>query len=185
MKDYKLPVVKKGILLIMKSLGIALVSIVILFFIGRAINAKTLEITKKRNGFAVFTKTYELIDQLKKGNELAKQSKIKLDEALPSVDKLTTVSDYFNSIANKTNNIATIHFDTTIKTNELEISEIAFSINNTGTFQSLIDLLSAIENAPYFIEIKTISLSFQDNITGQANASLTGVAHIKNINDEN
>ena len=185
MTDYKLPVIRKGIILVARSSGIALVSIAILFFIGRAISTKTQQITKKSDEFASFTRKYELIDQLKKGDEFAKQNKTKLDNTLPSADKLTIISDYLNSITNKTSNIASIHFDTAIKTNELEISEISFSINNIGTFQSLINLLDEIENAPYFIGIKNMSLTFQDGIAGQTNANLAGVAYIKNINDEN
>lgn len=185
MTDYKLPIIKKGIMLIARSLGVALASIIVLIFVGRAISAQTQEIIKKRGEFSAFTKKYELIDQLKKGDEFAKQNKAKLDNALPSVDNLTAMSDYINSAANKTGNIATTHFDTTIRTDELEISEISFSINNIGTFQSLTDLLGEIENAPYFMGIKNISLSFQDGIAGQTNAGLTGVAYIKNINDEN
>lgn len=185
MKDYAIPVIKKGFVLVVKSAGIALVSVVILLFIGRAINAKTEEIIKARSEFSAFTKKYELFDQLKKDSEFAEQNKAKLDNALPSVDHLTMVSDYLNSVASKTSNIATIHFGITVSTNELEVSEISFSISNIGTFQSLTDLLDEIENAPYFMGIKNISLSFQDGIAGQTSASLTGVAYLKNINDEN
>lgn len=185
MRDYAIPIIKKGLVLIVKSAGIALVSVIILFFIGRAISAKTQEIIKTRGDFSAFTKKYELFDQLKKDNGFAEKNKVKLAGALPSADNLTAVSDYLNNIANKTGNIASINFDTAFRTNELSISEVSFSINNIGTFQSLTDLLDEIENAPYFMGIKNISLSFQDGIAGQTNASLTGVAYLKNINDEN
>lgn len=185
MIDYKLPFVKKGIALIVKSLGIALVSVVILFFIGNRVNNKTLEIIKNRDDFSTFTRRYELLDQLMKDNDFAEKNKAKMTAAIPSFDNLNLVADYLNNSANKTSNIASIHFDAPARTDEQSLNEVPFSIINTGTTQSLSDLLKEIENAPYFIEIKNISLSFKDGIGEQTDANLTGIVYIKNIYDEN
>ena len=182
--EYTINTAKKILVMAGRSVGVAVVGIALLIFIGKQIGSTSGKITKSREDLAAFTKKYELFDQIKKEHSELSGKIPSLESALPSIDNLPAAVDYINAIGAKTNNILSANFGQGIKINELGLGEIALTLRAIGTPQSLNELVAMMENAPYFIKINNISLSFESDAR-QAELSAAGFVYLKNDNEEN
>ena len=176
--EYKIHIAKKIALMAARSGGIAVLSIALLVFIGKQINSTAEKITRARADLAAFTKKYELFDQIKKEHSDLSGKIPNLESTLPSIDNLPAVVDYLNALGAKTNNILSANFGQGIKINELGLGEIALTLRAVGTPQSLNELVAMMEDAPYFIKINSISLSFENDMR-QAELNAAGVVYLK------
>jgi len=176
--EYTINTAKKIALMAARSGGLAILSVALLIFIGKQIGSTSGKITKSREDLAAFTKKYELFDQIKKEHSELSGKIPSLESALPSIDNLPAAVDYINAIGAKTNNILSANFGQGIKINELGLGEIALTLRAVGTPQSLNELVAMMENAPYFIKINNISLSFESDAR-QAELSAAGVVYLK------
>ena len=176
--EYTINTAKKIALMAARSGGLAILSVALLIFIGKQIGSTSGKITKSREDLAAFTKKYELFDQIKKEHSELSGKIPSLESALPSIDNLPAAVDYINAIGAKTNNILSANFGQGIKINELGLGEIALTLRAIGTPQSLNELVAMMENAPYFIKINNISLSFESDAR-QAELSAAGVVYLK------
>ena len=177
--EYKIHIAKKIALMAARSGGLAILSVALLIFIGKQIGSTAEKITKSRADLAAFTKKYELFDQIKKEHTDLSGKIPRLESILPSIDNLPAAVDYLNALGAKTNNILSINFGQGMKINELGLGEITLTLRVAGTPQSVNEFLAAVENAPYFVKINNIALSFEDNMR-QAELSAAGVVYLKN-----
>ena len=177
--EYTINTAKKILVMVGRSAGVAIVSVALLIFIGKQIGSTAEKITKSRADLAAFTKKYELFDQIKKEHSDLSGKIPNLESTLPSIDNLPTAVDYLNALGAKTNNILSANFGQGIKINELGLGEIALTLRAVGTPQSLNELVAMMEDAPYFIKINNISLSFENDMR-QAELSAAGVVYLKN-----
>ena len=182
--EYTINTAKKILVMAGRSAGIAVVSVALLVFIGKQIGSTAAKITSARADLAAFTKKYELFDQIKKEHTDLSGKIPRLGSILPSIDNLPAAVDYLNALGAKTNNILSANFGQGVKINELGLGEITLTLRAVGTPQSLNELVAMMENAPYFIKINNISLSFE-NDARQAELSAAGVVYLKNDNEEN
>ena len=162
--EYKIHIAKKIALMVARSGGIAVLSIALLVFIGKQIGLTAEKITKTRAGLAAFTKKYELFDQIKKEHSELSGKIPNLESTLPSIDNLPAAVDYLNALGAKTTNILSANFGQGIKINELGLGEIPLTLRAGGTPQSLNELFAIMEDAPYFIKINSVSLSFENDM---------------------
>ena len=176
--EYTINTAKKILVMVGRSAGVAIVSVALLIFIGKQIGSTAEKITKSRADLAAFTKKYELFDQIKKEHTDLSGKIPRLESILPSIDNLPAAVDYLNALGAKTNNILSVNFGQGMKINELGLGEITLTLRVAGTPQSVNEFLAAAENAPYFVKINNITLSFEDNMR-QAELSAAGIVYLK------
>ena len=176
--EYTINTAKKILVMAGRSAGIAVVSVALLIFIGKQIGSTAGKIPKTREDMATFAKKYELLDQIKKEHSELSGKIPNLESTLPSIDNLPAAVDYLNALGAKTNNILSINFGQGMKINELGLGEITLTLRVAGTPQSVNEFLAAAENAPYFVKINNITLSFEDNMR-QAELSAAGIVYLK------
>ncbi len=178
-KEYALRAAQKGLLLILKSSGIALGCFVLLIFTGNKIHETVARVTTMRGELAAFTAKYEQFDKLKKNHEEIKGSLVKLESIIPSFDNVVIVIDYITSLGIQTENIVTAQFNQNPVLAEGGNSEIGFSLQVTGTLSSLTALLSKIENAPYLIVVRAVSFTITNPTSSALTAQLSGALYAR------
>ena len=167
-------------MLAMKFGGIAVIGLFILLLVANKIEHKANEVVKERGSFAAFAKKFALFDQLKANYDAVQDNIAKLENAVPTLDNITAPVDYINTVAIKTSNIMKIKYGTSVSANELMFNEFAFTAQLTGNMQTVTNFLKELEKAPYLIEIKNVSLSFEDNsLEGKLGAVVTGAIYVQ------
>ena len=177
--EYRLTTTKQAFIAIIRAFGIAIISVVILFAIARAVTRTTNTIVTTRNDFAAFTKKHGMLDQLARDYELIKDATTQLDGAIPTMDNATVVADYLTATAARTANTVALHFDSSVKASEgTPLTELGFSMRVEGNTASLLEFLRKIESAPYLITVKNISLSFDNALTGPVSAQMSAAVYL-------
>ncbi len=173
-------ITRKGFLLTLKSFGIAFSCLILLAFFGTQIQSNVTAITKARNEVAAFTAKFEQIDKLKKDYEIVKVLLPKMESIIPTVDAISGIVDYINSLGAQTNNTVAVQFDSTVHAQEGALNEIVFSLEVNGTLPSIENLLTKIEHAPYLINIRSVSLNIVDFPSNQFTAHMSGIVYLQN-----
>ena len=177
--EYRLTTTKQAFIAILRAFGIAIISVVVLFVIARAVTRTTNTIVTTRNDFAAFTKKHGMLDQLARDYELIKDATTQLDGAIPTMDNATVVADYLTATAARTANTVALHFDSSVKASEgTPLNELGFSMRVEGNTASLLEFLRKIESAPYLITVKNISLSFDNALTGPVSAQMSAAVYL-------
>lgn len=178
-KEYTLNIGKKAIVIVLRTSAIAVASLLALFFLAQSIATTTTKIAATRNEFATLTAQYSALDRLGQDHEVLKGVMEKLETMTPTVDTVPAVEDFLTGAAVKTNVLLSFtfaSFPTPSATETLE--ELGITLRVEGGEQSLLAFLKMIENAPYLIAIRDISITFADT-EGTLSASATGVAYLK------
>lgn len=177
-KEYTLNTRKKASFLILRISAAATVSFIALFFLAQSIASTTEKIVTARNEFAALTTQYGALDQSERDYETAKGVAEKLGTMLPTSDTVPVVEDFLQGVARKTNTILTLSFDSSPRPSSAEmLSELGLSLRIEGGEQSILAFLNLIENAPYLIAIRGISLQF--NPAEQFTATMPAVVYLK------
>lgn len=177
--EYRITTTKQALIVILKSFGIAMVSVVALFIIARGITRTTNAVITTRNDFAAFAKKHGMLDQLARDYESIKDATAQLDGAIPTMDNATVVADYLTATAAHTANTVVLRFDSSIKSSEgMPLNELGFSMRVEGNTTSLLAFLRKIETAPYLIPVKNISLSFGNALTGPVSAQISAIVYL-------
>jgi hypothetical protein len=176
-KEYTLNTGKKAAILILRISAAAVVSSIALFFLARNIVATTEKIVTARNEFALLTTQYGALDQSERDYETAKRVAEKLGAMLPTPDAVPVVEDFLQGIARKTNTTLVLSFDYSPHLSAAgTLSELGISLQIEGGEQSILTFLDLIENAPYLIAVRGISLQF--NPSGQFTARMPAVVYL-------
>ena len=177
-KEYTLNTRKKAAFLILRISAVAMASSIALFFLARSIAATTEKIVTTRNEFAMLTTQYGALDQSERDYEIAKGVAEKLGTILPTPDTVPVVEDFLQGVARKTNTMLALSFDYSPKPGAAgALDELGLSLQIEGGEQSILAFLDLIENAPYLIAIRGISLHI--NPSGQFTATMPAVVYLK------
>ncbi len=172
-------ITRKWIRLALRVLGITLASVVALIVLADHISRAALDIERARAERASFHAKYESFDRLKADRARVEPHLTKLETAIPAVDSFPVVSDYLASAVAKTSNTATVRFDSVPSFRGGALGELGFSLQLNGSLFTITDLLRELESAPYFISVRSVSISFAQGAQGQAEAALSGVLYLK------
>lgn len=177
--EYRLTTTKQALVVILRSFSIAAVSVVALFIIARGVTRTTETVITTRNDFAAFAKKHGMLDQLTRDYESIKDATAQLDGAIPTMDNATVVADYLAATAAQTANTVALRFDSSVKASEgAPLNELGFSMRVEGNTASLLAFLRKIETAPYLITVKSISLSFDNALTGPVSAQMSAAVYL-------
>lgn len=180
MKEYIPHITRRGVLLVARSSGIALVSAALLVFMGIKINTVTASIVKAHGERSAFTAKFEQFDKLKKDAESVADAMTQLNAVLPTMDTMPAVVDYINTLGARTGTTVAVQFDSNAHAGGTgALDGINFVMQANGQLTSILDLLKKIENAPYLINIKTVGVSLTDPATNQVAIQTTGIVYIQ------
>lgn len=178
-KEYTLNTGKKTVVLALRTSAIAVASVLALLFLAQSIARSTENIVAARNEFAALTAQYSALDRSEQDYETLKGVAEKLEAMTPTIDTVPAVEDFLTSAAAKTNvllSVAVASFPSQNTTGTLE--ELGITLRIEGGEQSLLAFLTMIENAPYFIALRDISMTLTDT-GGTITAHATGVVYLK------
>lgn len=170
---------KKWVFLALKLFAVPAVCVGVLIFLSGKITAAADRISKVRSDAATFAKRYESLDRMKNEWERVSPQLEKLERAIPPPNEFPVIKGYIESSMVKTSNSGSSRFDDLPHVGDLLLFELSFTMNVSGTYASIQQLLRELETAPYFIEIKTLGFIFPTGMNGQANATLTGIVYLK------
>lgn len=170
---------RKWLILAVKLLGITAASAVCLFYLSGKITKTTRAVEQARASLAAFHAKYDLLGQVRGNKEFIEPHLARLEAAIPTVDSFPVVSDYISGVAIKTSNVLIARFDPIPTLNERALRELSFSLNIKGNLSSIERFLAELETAPYFVEVRSVSVTLTSGLAGQAAADLTGVIYLK------
>lgn len=178
-KDYTLRIGKRAVIVVLRTSAIAVASMLALFFLAQSIANTTAGILAARNEFATLSAQYSALDRLERDHEMLKGAAEKLEAMTPTIDTVPAIEDFLTGAAAKTNVLLSLSFapfPTQSAAGTLE--ELGISLRIEGGEQSLLAFLKMIENAPYLIAVRDVSITFADT-EGTLVAHATGTAYLK------
>ena len=170
---------RRWTVLLARALGVALASAAALAFLAGKISRTAHDIGEARNTLAAFHAKYELLDRLQADHAKTAPHLAKLEGAIPPVESFPLIQSYIASVATKTSNTAAARFDPVPAFNEQSLGELSFSLEANGSLATIENLLKELEVAPYFINVRAVSISLPTGAQGQAQADLSGVVYLK------
>lgn len=178
-KEYTLNIGKRTVILALRTSAISVVSLLALFFLARSIANSTENIVAARNEFAALTAQYGTLDRSEQDHEMLKGVTEKLEAITPTIDTVPAVEDFLMSAAAKTNVLLSVAFASFPNQNTTEaLEELGITFRIEGGEQSILSFLTMIENAPYLVAIRGVSLTFTDT-GGTLVAHATGAVYLK------
>lgn len=152
-------------------LGICLVLITALFFLGSDITKQTNQIKQLRGSLRYYIEMTEFLALLRQDSEKAKHYLPELESALPTRDQLVVFSSDLNIIARQNKIDIGLNLGQESPASAKEPGKIDFTVAGQGGFDNFLNFLKLLKNSRYFINLKTLDLSRQDD---NFKVSLTG-----------
>ncbi len=164
---------KKRLLIIIGiPLGICLILITSLFFVGSDISKRTEQIKHLRSEISFALHSTESLAILNKDSEQAKNYIVQLENILPQRDRLVTFPRDINIIAKQSQ----VDANSTLgqeesKGGDAGLRQTNFSVTGQGSFDNLINFLKFLEGSQYLVSLKMLDFTQQD---GDFKTLLTG-----------
>jgi len=162
---------KRLLIIIGVPLGISLILTTILFFVGSNISKRTDQIRQLRRDLLFRTQLTESLALLRKDSQQAKNYVVEIENILPNRDQLVSFPRDLSTIARQTK----VELNSSLGQENSEgigkLRQTDFTITSQGPFDNFIDFLKSLETARYFINLKSIDFTRQDN---NFSALLTG-----------
>ncbi|MEK7162720.1 MAG: hypothetical protein AAB696_00275 [Patescibacteria group bacterium] len=152
-------------------LGIYLILVAVLIFIGSDISKQAIQIKKLSGDLRYYIETTESIALLQRDAEKVKHYTPELESILPARDQLVAFPGDLNMIAkqNKLDISASLGQEGLRSASEL--GKIDFIVSGQGEFDNFLNFLKLLKNSRYFIKIKALDIGRQG---GDFKISLSG-----------
>jgi len=155
------------------NLGILLVLLMGLFFLGSDIGSRAEKISRFRQEVNSRVALNESLALLNRDYEQAKKYLPELENAFPTRDELVNLSRDLGIIANQNKvNLSTSLGSETREPNS-KLSMVSVSLNAQGTLDNIVKFLNGLKTSRYFVKIDGFDLTRQANENFKI--SLTGV----------
>jgi len=155
------------------NLGILLVLLMGLFFLGSDIGSRAEKISRFRQEVNSRVALNESLALLNRDYEQAKKYLPELENAFPTRDELVNLSRDLGIIANQNKvNLSTSLGSETREPNS-KLSRVSVSLNAQGTLDNIVKFLNGLKTSRYFVKIDGFDLTRQANENFKI--SLTGV----------
>lgn len=169
---------RRWLVLTGKLIGITVVSGLCLVYLTGKISHTSGAIEQSRSMLGAFHARHDKLEQLKKDWEIIEPHLSRLAESVPSVNNFPVVSSYIASVATKTSNAVNARYDSIPVLNELGVHELGFSFQINGSLSTIHAFLAELEKAPYFIDVRSLSITLTAGLEGQANAEANGAIYL-------
>ncbi|MEK7520379.1 MAG: hypothetical protein AAB581_04035 [Patescibacteria group bacterium] len=175
--EHRAGVRKKVLLVLVRATVITAASIAFILFAGGRMNDTAEELVVARNELAVFSKKQSLLDTMGHDAEVATRITARVANTFPSEDNVTVVADYISGLGTKLNVTTDVQFGF-VTEGSAPFEELPFSMRISGTHDTVLTMLSALETGPYFIAVRSVSLTYSD-VPGLVETHITGAALLK------
>lgn len=172
---------KKIIKIVAIGIAVLLVESGLVLFLHSKINARIIEVSRKRQ--LIFKLEKEKLELAKLQSDFLKIEEFlpRLQAAFPKTDGLFSVLAEIDRLAIRTGNRQTLAVEG-FAPRESDIpglSYVPFSAKLEGSYASLRSYLMELGRAPFFVEINSISLSSANSIAGEGGINITGKIFLK------
>lgn len=152
-------------------LGICLLLITAVFFLGSDITNQTNKIEQLRGSLRYYIETTESLALLRRDSEKAKHYLPELESILPTRDQLVAFSGDLGIIAGQSKVEINSSLGQESPGSEKNLGSIDFTVSGQGEFDNLLNFLTLLKNSRYSVKIKTLDFGRQE---GNFKALLTG-----------
>jgi len=152
-------------------LGICLILVMTLFFVGSDITGKTEQIGRLRAELLFRLQSTESLAALSKEAEQAQNYTVQLEGILPKRDQLVSFPRDLSMIARQAQVDINSTLGEEISENGTGLRQTSFSITGQGSLDNFINFLKSFETARYLIKLRMLDFTRQD---GSFKALLTG-----------
>ncbi len=163
---------KRLIIIIGVPLGIILILIVSLFFLGSDISSRANQIKQLRENLTLRLQSTESLVSLRQDFKQAQEYSPALNNLLPTRDELVGFIHDLTMIAKQNELDFSSSLGQESPQTDKGLGQISFTITSQGKFDNFVNFLKTLENSRYFIKLNTLDVTRQDDnfkalMTGQ------------------